>query len=208
MSRDRIALALTTTVDIEAVRRLHDYGDLDDAGVVRAFEQTRMQRYGHLVLPGYLRRLDGLTCIVDRGGDIHMLDIADDVDEGRMLDTLDRALDGRAADTLVWQHDELGLLTTRALLNRRVLAPALCDGHPIALADTLFDGDDDEAAAAEAAMMTVYGLQPDRGTTAIRAANRYRLWLGREYSLGRISGADHDTRIEALAAAVQAVAGR
>ncbi len=67
MTTATVALVAHTALDVEAARRLADYGELDDAGVARALEQVHMQRWGRADLPGHLRRIESLAAVVDDG---------------------------------------------------------------------------------------------------------------------------------------------
>lgn len=211
MSSACIAIALTVGVDVSGLRKLHDYGDLDDAGVVRAYEQMRTQRLGRLDLPGYLTTIERVACVVDDGHDAR-LHIADDTaGEPALFDELYEAMQREIGPPVVWHADELAPLRVRAALHSRVLPPVLAhDGPPanvLLLSELMGARGYDDIVEAESEVTRLFALdtladipQPE----VVRAVNRYRLWLSVQYSRGRLAHREYDARLHAIAEAVAA----
>lgn len=202
-------MAITTGVDVDGLRRLHDYGDLDDTGVVRAYEQTRTQRFGHLALPDYLKRIRRIACMVDDGESARRHVFDDTAGEIGLFEALRHALNTAAGPCVVWQPDELGPLQARAMLCRQVLPTGMVPGSStqVSLAGVLGIAPSDVAQAIEDEIATLFELD-DAGDSpqpeAVRAVNRYRLWLAVQHSRGVITASEHDARLQALTEAAAA----
>lgn len=206
MSSTCIVLALVTGVDVDGLRQLHDYGRLGDADVVRAFEQTRLQRFGHVGMPAYLKRIEQLACVVDDGRIPRLMIFQERSDEARLLNSLQDGLRAVKGPCVVWDASELCPLTARAMRHGRVLPTALRNASALALANVLAadTGDASDPAEAEADITTLLGLdaKAESTTTAMtRALNRYRLWLAWQYSQGGMTAEERDTRQQTIAEA-------
>src|SRR5699024_776147 len=112
-----IALGVGTALDVDTARQLHDYGDLDDAGVASALEQTGLQRMSVLRWPGYLTRLTRVAAVIDDGAEVVLAGFAAATPEQErgMIESLFAVLpdtaDGRA---VAWRADDWELLLQRA----------------------------------------------------------------------------------------------
>jgi len=202
-------MAIATGVDVDGLRRLHNYGDLDDTGVVRAYEQTRTQRFGHLALPDYLKRIRRIVCVVDDGDSARRHSFDDTAGEIVLFDALRNTLDTAVGPCVAWQLGELGPLQARAMLCRQVLPAGMVPGSstPVSLAGVLGIAPSDGAQTIESEVTTLFGLddatdspQPE----AVRAVNRYRLWLAVQHSRGVITASEHEARLQALTEAAPA----
>lgn len=118
-----VALALATTLDADAARRLHDFDGLDEAGIERAVTTLWQQRQGNRELPWHLQRLDAaawVTIAPDRAR-IHALAAADEQEEAELLDRLHSVLSD-AALVAAWDGDRTWpLLRARAARHGRAL---------------------------------------------------------------------------------------
>lgn len=113
-----VAFALATVPDVDAARRLHDFGTLDDAGVARALGQQYLQRTGHERLPAHLCRIVaiGVACRDHTGLRIYALDESDS-DEASLLRTLFELAGRGTAVPVNWDSDGM----QRAVVNQRAL---------------------------------------------------------------------------------------
>ncbi|GAB3685830.1 hypothetical protein [Salinisphaera aquimarina] len=205
MSAADVVLALDTALDIAAVRRLHDYADLDDAGVTRAFEQMRMQRLGHLRLPAYLLAIRQVVAIVDDGGDIRVVDIDGSGDEAAMLDRLEQQLSTAAGTLVLWDTQDMELLGMRAFMHDRPLRLSTRHSRVFELAESLAVDAEHPSTDTERDIITLTGLpavdsaaSPGARLRAI-ACNRYRLWLRWQTCRGELTAGERAARERALA---------
>lgn len=129
-----VALALATTLDADAARRLHDFDGLDEAGIERAVTTLWQQRHGNRELPWHLQRLDAVAWVTIAPGQarIHALSAAGEQEEAELLDQLNAALSD-AALVAAWEGDRTWpLLRARAARHGRALPwlwPA-AESHP------------------------------------------------------------------------------
>lgn len=201
MSRPTLVLALTTTLDPQAARRLGDYGRLDDAGVTRGLEQVYVQRWGEIKWPGYLQRIDAVAAIIDNG-ERPTLVASREQNESHCLTTLFERWPDAATTVVVWNRAEIDLLACRAVVNDLVL-PATYEQHiPRALSASVAPASlghlpPTEQAEAEV-MQLVSGSEIPPETALDRVFARYRLWLRWQYSLGHLSRAERELREQRL----------
>ena len=127
MTESVVSLATATVPDTAAARRLHDFGDLDDADVVRALGQLRFQADGDDALPPHLCRVSAVAMAVSDGGGFRL-----EVPEGgedALLEALARRA-GRGARLVSWDASgaSVAALRYRCLLHG-VAAPGLWPGE-------------------------------------------------------------------------------
>ncbi len=206
MSSTCIALALATGVDVDGLRQLHDYRGLSDADVVRAFEQTRIQRFGNVGMPAYLKRIEHVACVVDDGSMPRLMILEERSDEARLLNALHDALRAAQGPCVVWDAGELRPLSARAMRHGSVLPTALRDGSALALANVFADStrDASDPAGVETDVATLLGLDAVNGSTTTamtRAFNRYQLWLAWQYSQGMMTAGEREARRKTIAEA-------
>lgn len=138
-----IALALRAAPDVETARQLHDYGTLDDAGVVAALEQTGLRRGDAQRWPAYLARLQQLAVVVDVAGELTLATFAAATlaQENSLLSALFAILPGPAQGQCVaWHGADWPLLQQRAY-HHHLPAPAAVHAWPRqALADLFAPG--------------------------------------------------------------------
>lgn len=159
-----IALSLTTAVDTHTARQLHDYGDLDDAGVVAALEQTGLQRGQRW--PGYLSRVQRVAIVLDDGGDLTLaaFEASTSAQEHGVLESLFALLpmqaDGRS---VAWDEAAWRLLTQRAY-HHELQAPTPVHAWPRQPLCELFENVGARALHSDAA--TLYGGAGGGGAAA------------------------------------------
>lgn len=126
MTESVVSLAFATVADTAAARRLHDFGDLDDADVVRALGQLRFQADGDDALPPHLCRVSAVAMAVSDGEGFRL-----EVPEGAEGDLLNAFASRAARDGRLVCWDASGALPAvlryRCLLHE-VTAPALWSG--------------------------------------------------------------------------------
>jgi len=205
-----IALALDTALDITAARRLHDYGELDDANVQRALEQSYIQRVGRIDWPAHLRVIRHVGVVVEQGDAVRVAAIAADGNEAFALSRLFAQWPDRPGAVVAWQADTVALIAARAFLHDIGMPAGLRDGPRIALADDLDTTSTASAAPAhdtESELARLLdGRDMDTGDDPTRrvqamAINRYRWWLRWQHCQARIDDSERVRRETALQAA-------
>lgn len=175
MPHTTIALGLVTALDVATARQLHDYDDLDDAGVVAAQEQLTLQRSHSRTLPGYLTRVQQVGVVIDSGDDITLAAFeAEALDAERdTLASLFALLPAAAARAVVWQAADWQLLLRRAL-RHELPAPAALRASTCHAWDGWFAGQQGAShAAVQADAMHLYGhpaAAREVSNAALRAA--------------------------------------
>ncbi|MES1944348.1 propable PolB [Salinisphaera sp. PC39] len=126
MTESVVSLAIATVPDTAAARRLHDFGDLDDADVVRALGQLRFQADGHDTLPPHLCRVSAVAMAV-ADGDGFRLEMPEGGEEDLLKALASRA--GEGARIVSWDASGVSVaaLRYRCLLHG-VTAPGLWPG--------------------------------------------------------------------------------
>lgn len=208
MSGAAVVVALATALDVGTIRRLADYGTLDDAGVARALEQVHMQRWGRADVPAHLSRIDALAAIVDDGDRLDCISLAAPSGENTCLAELfARWPDQGVAPRLVdWDGTARSTLIARAVACEQVAPADLSAAPALALADQVAPAPAGHPAPAdqvECECLQLMGALPDVSAFASigeRAAARYRLWLRVEYCAGRLDAAARHAAEKRLAA--------
>jgi len=116
MQRTTLALGVQTALDITTARRLHDYGELDDAGVASALEQMGLQQGVPGGRPGYLTRLARAALVIDSGDDVTLATFeAEDIDaEYDLLQSLFAVMPTTSGYAVSWDASAWELLLRRA----------------------------------------------------------------------------------------------
>src|SRR5690625_1116855 len=131
MQRTTLALGLQTALDITTARRLHDYGELDDAGVASALEQKGLQQGVPGGRPGYLTRLERVAVVIDSGDDVTLATFeAEDIDtEYDLLRSLFAIMPTTSGYCASWDTGAWELLLQRAYCHA-MQAPAAVRDWP------------------------------------------------------------------------------
>lgn len=203
-----VALGLTATLDVAAARRLEAYDGLDDAGVVRAFEQVRVQREGGARPPRHLCAIDQLAVVIDDGERPRLLHFEPQAGEAEALRALFDAWPAAAAGhTVAWRGDDVALIAARAFMHGQRMAAGLGDWTRICLAERFVaaengdQGVEDELARLTYDQATARGAAGNtpRPAAVVSARNRYLWWLRWQYVQGEISADTWHGREAALA---------
>ena len=196
-----IVIALSSALDVDAARRLNDYGDLDDAGVARALEQVHMQRWGRTDCPAHLRRITGIAAVVEHGRTLRVLEFDAGTSEADLLSALlaDCPVD---AGTLVdWSGEAGALLLARACRHALVVPGSLSMAERVALAERVAPARPGHPAAPSQVEDEYHQLH-DRtvgaGSLKDRAVARYRAWLAWQVCCGDLLAVEHTAREDAL----------
>lgn len=205
-----IVLATATEIDVDAARRLNDYGDLDDASVARALEQVHMQRWGRVDCPAHLIRMAGVAAMVEQGAELrlHHWDLARNEDEATLLQALFDVWPTARGAIVDWQGASVNLLMARACRGGLVVPSALRRQTQVSLVECVApvaaDHPADSAAVeAEYHRLADHGLAPT--SLVAKAAARYRVWLAWQASQSRLSQAEYKARLDALARETPAI---
>lgn len=205
-----ITLALDTALDITAARRLHDYGQLEDANVQRALEQVYIQRVGRVDWPAHLCLIRHIGVVYEQGDTVRAATIASGEDEAGALSQLFELWPAATDAVVAWQRDTAALIAARAFLHDIAIPAGLRDGPRIALADELNPvglASVTPEHDAESELAHLLGGQDmhahdDPGLRVrARASNRYRWWLRWQHGRACIDGAERERREAALQAA-------
>lgn len=126
MTEPVVSLAIATVPDTGAARRLHDFGDLDDADVVRALRQLRFQADGDDALPPHLRRVSAVAMAVTDGKGLR-LEVPEGGEAGLLNALVSRA--GQGVRLVSWDASgaAVAALRYRCLLHG-LTAPGLWPG--------------------------------------------------------------------------------
>lgn len=155
-----IALGLATVLDTVTARQLHDYGDLDDAGIAAALEQAGLQRGRSSRWPGHLSRVAHVAVIVDASDNLTLAAFAAETadHERACLESLFAVLPNTVAGrSVAWRASDWTVLAQRAY-RHELCAPQPVHAWPRSQLCELFDsgpGAPDDGARADA--IRLYG---------------------------------------------------
>lgn len=195
MTLPAVVLVVQTGLDVQAARRLGDYGDLDDASVARALEQVHVQRWGHFKPPGYLTRIEALAAVIDDGDGSRLIRPAPALESVR-LDDLAASWPWHDSALVDWDGTTQALLAARALTHDLVMPQTLETSTGYALARCVGCAAADQSMPSEQVelecLRLMGGLESDDEPPDIvsRVLARYQLWLRWQHCTGRI---DDDT---------------
>lgn len=204
MTAATVVLVAHTALDVDAARRLADYGELDDAGVARALEQVHMQRWGRSDLPAHLCRIESLAAVIDDGG-VPCLIRASADNERTRLETLFAAWPATAVELVDWSGAGRALLAARALAHDIVLPAGFGVVSACALGERVAPAPADHPAPAaqveRECLRLMAGLKASANPAGPvrRALARYRLWLRWQYVTGCIDADERKAREARLA---------
>lgn len=204
MTTATVVLAAYTALDVDAARRLADYGELDDAGVARALEQVHMQRWGRADLPGHLCRIEALAAVIDDGCTLSMVG-STSANERERLNELLAVWPADAAELVDWSGAARALLAARTLAHDMVLPQGFSAARTRALGARVAPAPADhpapEAEVELDCLRLMAGLDPSNARPApvARAIARYRLWLRWQYVTGALDADDRAAREARLA---------
>ncbi|MGB7754896.1 MAG: hypothetical protein WBL23_02380 [Salinisphaera sp.] len=190
MTTATVALVAHTALDVEAARRLADYGELDDAGVARALEQVHMQRWGRADLPGHLRRIESLAAVVDDGHTLFLVGAQSADGEAVRLRELFAAWPEGPVELVDWSGAGQALLSARALAHDLALPADFLATRSRALGERIAPAPLDHPVPAAQLeleclrLMAGLDASNDAPAPVMRAAARYRLWLRWQYVTG------------------------
>lgn len=135
MTQPTIALGLETVLDVATARRLYDYGNLDDAGVAAALEQTGRQGSLDGNRRDHLTRIQHVAAVIDSGDDITMaaFEAGSIEEEAAILPTLFALFPEEPGRAVAWRADAWKLLLRRAYLHELPAPQAVCSWarHPL-----------------------------------------------------------------------------
>ncbi|AWN16972.1 hypothetical protein [Salinisphaera sp. LB1] len=203
MTTATVVLVAHTALDVDAARRLADYGALDDAGVARALEQVHMQRWGRADLPGHLCRIERLAAVVDDGYALSLIGPAGAHERDRLGALFDAWPSGAVA-VVDWDGVARALLAARALIHDMPLPAGFSATAACALGERVAPAPADHPAPSARLELECLRLMAGLGATdqpapAARAIARYRLWLRWQYVTGTVDAGDRAAREARLA---------
>lgn len=191
-------------IDVEAARCLNDYGDLDDAGVVRALEQLHMQRWGRTDCPAHLRRLTGVAAVVESGRQLRLVDLTADTpeQEAELLSSLFDSWPRMEGALVDWCGDVAPLMMARACRHELSVPAALATSRHVDLVDCVAPMPSGHPADRDVVEAEYHQLQQRRirrDCLVDRAVARYRTWLAWQASQGSMLAVERSAREDALA---------
>lgn len=204
MKPSAVVLATSAAIDVKAARCLNDYGDLDDAGVVRALEQVHMQRWGRTDCPAHLRLLTGVAAVVESGRQLRLVELEAQTPEQEasllsgLFDNWPR-MDGALVD---WCGDVAPLLMARACRHEMTVPTTLAASQRVDLLDCVApmpNGHPADRDVVEAEYHRLHDHTIRRGSLVDHAVARYRTWLAWQTSQGTMLAVERSAREDALA---------
>lgn len=153
-------LGLTTALDTETARRLHDYGDINDAGVVAALEQAGQQGTGPTPWPGYLSRITHLALIAEHDDELTLaafesVTLAEE--RGALQSLFALMQDARHGRNVAWHAADWQLLAQRAYHHALPAPDAVWHWPRLALQD-MFQTSGERVQAVQSDVLHLYEI--------------------------------------------------